>query len=287
MMNKKVALLASLCLLVMAIAVSAQDKMTDFSGDWELNVDKSELSERSRIESMKMKVVQSKTELSVERTIKRESDGSIGGALGRGQGTRRGNRGGGMRGAFPTTTYDLTGKETKVEMADGIMTGETKLKAKSKNGKLTLTQKRTLNTRRGARKIKLVETWVLSADGKTLTVSSVTETPRGNRNSKMVFSKTDSAETPKRINGGVINGKAKRLPKPDYSEAARMGGLRGTVRVQVVIDTNGDVISARALSGHPILKTASLNSARKAKFEPTFLDGKRVEVIGIIIYKYQ
>lgn len=189
-MNKKFVLLASLCLLVMAVAVSAQDKMADYSGDWKLDVVKSELGERSRIESMTMKVIQSETELSVERKVKRASDGSIGGALGRGQGARRGGRGGGMRGAFPVTKYDLSGKETTVEMSNGIMTGETKFKAKSDGGKLKLTKHRSLNTPRGTRNIKTIETWELSADGKTLTVSSERETRRGNVNSKMVFVKS-------------------------------------------------------------------------------------------------
>src|SRR5678816_1571975 len=55
------------------------------------------------------------------------------------------------------------------------------------------------------------------------------------------------------ISGGVLNGKAISLPKPAYPPIARAAHASGTVVVQVTIDENGNVISARAVSGHPLL----------------------------------
>ena len=64
------------------------------------------------------------------------------------------------------------------------------LKAKvEKDGGLKLTQDRSFEGPMGAMTIKTVENWKLSEDGKTLTVSSNTETPRGTRSQKMVFTK--------------------------------------------------------------------------------------------------
>lgn len=93
-------------------------------------------------------------------------------------------------------------------------------------------------------------------------------------------------ETPKTISGGVVNGKARSLPKPVYPAAARAVGASGVVNVQVTIDENGEVISASAVSGHPLLRQAAEQAARTAKFSPTLLQGQPVRVIGVIVYNF-
>jgi len=85
---------------------------------------------------------------------------------------------------------------------------------------------------------------------------------------------------------GILNGKAKSLPKPAYPSEARMQRLSGTVSVKVKIDEQGNVTEARAICGHPILGKASEDSARGAKFEPTMIDGKPTKVSGIIVYNF-
>ena len=64
-------------------------------------------------------------------------------------------------------------------------------------------------------------------------------------------------ETPKSISGGVLNGKATNLVKPPYPAAARAVRAEGAVNVQVTIDEEGNVISASAVSGHPLLRAAA------------------------------
>src|SRR5215203_1133373 len=93
-------------------------------------------------------------------------------------------------------------------------------------------------------------------------------------------------ETPKPINGGVLNGKAVSLPKPAYPPAASAVGASGAVTVQVLIDENGDVTSATAVSGHPLLRAAAVEAARGAKFTPTRLSGTPVKVAGVITYNF-
>jgi protein TonB len=88
------------------------------------------------------------------------------------------------------------------------------------------------------------------------------------------------------ISGGVLNGKATSLPKPPYPPAAKMARASGTVTVQVTIDENGNVISARAVSGHPLLQAAAVQAARGAKFSPTKLSGQPVKVTGVITYNF-
>src|ERR1051326_7026592 len=50
------------------------------------------------------------------------------------------------------------------------------------------------------------------------------------------------------ISGGVLNGKAISLPKPAYPAIAKAAHAAGTVTVQVLIDENGNVVSAKAIS---------------------------------------
>jgi len=88
------------------------------------------------------------------------------------------------------------------------------------------------------------------------------------------------------ISGGVLNGKAVSLPKPPYPAIARQAHASGTVTVQVTIDENGNVISAHAISGHPLLQAVAVAAARGAKFSPTKLSGQPVKVTGVITYNF-
>ena len=88
------------------------------------------------------------------------------------------------------------------------------------------------------------------------------------------------------ISGGVLNGKAINLPKPGYPPIARAAHAAGTVVVQVLIDENGNVVSASAVSGDPLLINAAVSAARQAKFSPTKLSGQPVKVTGVIQYNF-
>jgi TonB family protein len=89
------------------------------------------------------------------------------------------------------------------------------------------------------------------------------------------------------ISGGVLNGKATSLPQPPYPPIARAAHASGTVTVQVTVDEGGSVISARPVSGHPLLQAAATAAARQAKFTPTKLSGQPVKVTGVIIYNFK
>ena len=62
-----------------------------------------------------------------------------------------------------------------------------------------------------------------------------------------------------------LNGMAVSLPRPIYPPMAKQIGASGQVRVQVSVDASGNVISARAVSGHPLLRSAAENAARQSK----------------------
>jgi TonB family protein len=85
---------------------------------------------------------------------------------------------------------------------------------------------------------------------------------------------------------GLLNGAVLKKPQPEYPPAARAARASGTVSVQVVVDENGDVTAARALSGHPLLRDSAQRAARRAKFSPTKLCGQPVKVSGVITYNF-
>jgi len=94
------------------------------------------------------------------------------------------------------------------------------------------------------------------------------------------------ANAARTVSGGVLNGKASSLPAPAYPAAAMAVKAEGTVSVQVSIDEEGSVISAAAVSGHPLLRAAAVEAAREAKFAPTQLEGKPVRVSGVLTYNF-
>lgn len=101
-----------------------------------------------------------------------------------------------------------------------------------------------------------------------------------------IVSAQTTAPIPKTISGGVLNGKAQNLPTPEYPAAAKAVKASGTVNVQVTIDEDGNVTSANAVSGHPLLRSAAEEAARQAKFPPTQLSGQAVKVTGVIVYNF-
>lgn len=85
---------------------------------------------------------------------------------------------------------------------------------------------------------------------------------------------------------GVLNAKALELPIPAYPAIARRAHASGTVVVQVLINEDGYVVEAHAVSGHPLLQAASVAAAREARFSPTKLSGQPVKVTGVIEYNF-
>ena len=84
----------------------------------------------------------------------------------------------------------------------------------------------------------------------------------------------------------ILNSQALSLPKPTYPPLARQIKVQGTVAVQVMIDENGKVISAKAMSGHPLLVPEAQKAAMQARFSPTKIGDQPVKVSGVITYNF-
>ena len=196
------------------------------------------------------------------------------------------------------------------DVGSGMMAGkESRRASMTADGKLNLNVIRVFDNETGKVTMKTNEIWELLDEGKTLKVSRYMETPRGATNAEMFFTRKTpvpaAAETtggtlnyqgevvpsvpgnvPQKISGGVLNGKAISLPKPAYPAAAQAVKAGGAVNVQVTINETGDIVSATAVSGHPLLRAAAEEAARGAKFSPTLLQGVPVMVTGVLVYNF-
>jgi TonB family protein len=80
--------------------------------------------------------------------------------------------------------------------------------------------------------------------------------------------------------GDSLNDKAIELPTPVYPPAAKAVKASGTVVVEITVNGKGEVTSANAISGHPLLRASAVAAARKAKFKPN------AETRGILNYTF-
>ena len=88
------------------------------------------------------------------------------------------------------------------------------------------------------------------------------------------------------VSGGLLDGKTLSKPAPLYPREAIASDASGIVRVHVLVDEIGRVISAKVMSGHSLLREAAVDAAYQARFAPTLLAGQPVKVSGDISYNF-
>ena len=86
-------------------------------------------------------------------------------------------------------------------------------------------------------------------------------------------------------NGGVLNGRSC-FVEPTYPKEAIKKSVSGEVKVEVLVDGLGIVRSAKAISGHQLLKRSAVEAAYKTQISPTMLGGEFVNIKGLLIYEF-
>jgi TonB family protein len=89
-----------------------------------------------------------------------------------------------------------------------------------------------------------------------------------------------------RVSKGVISGEVVTKVYPVYPSIAKQINAAGEVQVAIIISENGRVIEAKAIKGHPVLRAAAEDAARKWVFRPTLLDGKPVKQPGTLTFVF-
>ncbi|HZS44255.1 MAG TPA: TonB family protein [Blastocatellia bacterium] len=90
-----------------------------------------------------------------------------------------------------------------------------------------------------------------------------------------------------KVSEGPLLGKAIYIPVPDYPVLAKQVHLEGSVRVELLLDKTGHVVTAKAVSGPPMLCAAAEKAARQASFRPTLLSGEPVMVQAVITFNFR
>lgn len=94
-----------------------------------------------------------------------------------------------------------------------------------------------------------------------------------------------SAQIPKEIKGGVLNGKAITLVKPHYPAAARSVNASGSVSIQILIDELGNVVS--------VTSAITINPAQYSDERPKIsaelikMIEKRLEIAPSQLWKFK
>lgn len=88
------------------------------------------------------------------------------------------------------------------------------------------------------------------------------------------------------LNVGSLLEKATQKVSPTYPAFAKTAHVSGIVRVELVVDENGSVVSAQSNTGPLMLRQAAVEAARRWKFRPTTTDGQPVRVTGFLNFNF-
>ena len=58
----------------------------------------------------------------------------------------------------------------------------------------------------------------------------------------------------------------------------------GRVIIRIAVDEEGNVLSAKAICGHPLLRATSVKAAVQWQFQPRRVDGKATKYVGVIAF---
>lgn len=99
---------------------------------------------------------------------------------------------------------------------------------------------------------------------------------------------TGTGTGPYRPGGNVLAPKIVYQVDPEYTEEARKARLQGIVIIEAIIDTNGNVTSARVLKGMAGgLDRSALAAVEQWRFKPGTMDGKPVPVIFDLMVRFR
>lgn len=74
---------------------------------------------------------------------------------------------------------------------------------------------------------------------------------------------------------------------PEYPAAAKAGGQRGSVVLQVLIARDGAVQDAKFLQGSLIFARAAIDAVKQWRFKPYFMNGRAVSVQSVITLNFK
>ena len=92
---------------------------------------------------------------------------------------------------------------------------------------------------------------------------------------------------PMRVGGHIRQPKVIVKVLPKYPPLARDAHIQGQVRIDAVLDEQGNVIEMKVVSGPPLLYQAAIDALKEWKYEPTYLNDKPIAVRMIVTINFQ
>lgn len=86
---------------------------------------------------------------------------------------------------------------------------------------------------------------------------------------------------------GLIAPKLIKKASAEYPPIAKMQRIQGKVDVKILVDENGNVIEAKAFSGHTIFRPEAEKAALKSKFSPAEIDGVKVKCYYTLSFSFE
>lgn len=85
---------------------------------------------------------------------------------------------------------------------------------------------------------------------------------------------------------GLLNSLATKRVLPEYPNFAKQNGITGRVRVHVLVDVSGKVVSISRSEGPRLLRASAENAARQWVIQVTPKDGKPTQLTGYIDFNF-
>lgn len=104
-----------------------------------------------------------------------------------------------------------------------------------------------------------------------------------------VTSELPTTAEPVRVGGNIRPAKLLNSPKPEYPVHLIAQGVEGTVILQSIIGTEGQVLNVQPRNSQvdPDLAKAAMDAVRQWRYEPTLLNGKPVEIVTNVTFEFR
>ena len=95
---------------------------------------------------------------------------------------------------------------------------------------------------------------------------------------KKVEEQSDSSRRAN-VSGTEQQAKVIRRTTPVYPPLAKQARIQGVVRFRAIISKDGTIKDLSLISGHPLLAPAAMDAVKQWSYQPTTINGERVEVL--------
>lgn len=121
-------------------------------------------------------------------------------------------------------------------------------------------------------------------DARVKNSSSQKKNKAADDNSSNVETTNNDANSLPILAGGILNGLTTYFEMPEYSGEILKAHAADEVKIQITVDEQGKVVSAKAKSGPTALRDAAVKAAMRASFYRSSFMGSPISVTGELIY---